>query len=253
MANLVYIIRNNYRDGEFHSKQTSILGVFDTFPKAYRAAREKALEMKESCPNHKMELKTMPLNGSNYAGCSAYRFNFLEEKSEFQLQLMQGLIESWCYWPVYIQQESKISLRNLLIAGLIGTEGVIFADKKYEVVNGNLVVGNAPASAKDCEYLAHYIFYQESCNFGNEITCLTDKKDVVFKAARDMGNPLLHIVSSKDALSDMVKDKVLPDASSGELHPTTVSQLLEEIEAGFNELIALRAKIMHSIYPNCTT
>lgn len=166
---LMYVIRNNYTD-ENKRKQTSILGVFDTFPKAYRAAHEKALQLKDSHPRHRMQLKTVALNASDYNGCSAYEFNFLEEKSELQLELMQGVIESWWGWrDVYnVDTKNKFSLRELIVKGLSGNTINLYSDEQCQVIDGKLLMGDKEADEKDCENIAYHIFDFESSTFGNK-------------------------------------------------------------------------------------
>lgn len=166
---LLYVIRNNYTD-ENKRKQTSILGVFDTFPKAYHAAHKKALQLKDSHPRHKMQLKTVALNVSDYNGCSAYEFNFLEEKSELQLTLMQGVIERWWGWKdVYnVDIKDKISLRESIIKGFSGDVITIYLDQQCRVIDGKLFVEDKEADEKDCEHIAYHIFDFESSAFGNK-------------------------------------------------------------------------------------
>lgn len=249
-TSLIYIIRNNFE--ERGHKQSSILGTFSSFSKAYRAAHEKAWQMKDKYPKHRMELKTMPLNGTDYNGCSAYKFNFLQEKSEFQLQLMEALIQRWGYWrKLDVQITNKIDLRALLIKGLSDTNGVKPYGKVYKVIDGNLTVDGNPTTERDCEFVAHHIFYFEDSNLGNEIEELPEEKDVLFNNARKMGDQLLRIISSKDCLTDMLKDNSIPNAIYGEEHPLSVENLLNEIEKGICGVVHLRSCIMKQLYSNC--
>lgn len=250
-TSLIYIIRNNFE--ERGHKQSSILGTFSSFSKAYQAAHEKAWQMKDKYPKHRMELKTMPLNGTDYNGCSAYQFDFLQEKSEFQLQLMEALIQRWCYWrELNIQVLNKIDLRALLIKGLSDTNGVKPYGKVYKVIDGDLTVDNNPATERDCEFVAHHIFYFEDSNLGNEIEELPEEKDVLFNNARKMGDSLFRILSSKDCLVDMLKDNSIPNATYGQVHPMSVEDFLNEIEKGLRQTIEYRKTIMKRLYPNCS-
>lgn len=67
---ILYIIRNNDRHPFLKDKRnTSILGVFDD-PRLARKAILRKRTLQNDLPH--MELKCVPLNGTDYFGCSAY-------------------------------------------------------------------------------------------------------------------------------------------------------------------------------------
>lgn len=67
--------------------------------------------------------------------------------------------------------------------------------------------------------------------------------------ARKMADDILRIRSSVDCLRDMVADGVIPNATYSEIHPITLTKLLDEIEYGVRCITERRATIMDITKP----
>ena len=74
-------------------------------------------------------------------------------------------------------------------------------------------------------------------------------EDTVYINARKMADDILRIRSSVDCLRDIVADGLIPNATYSEVHPITLTQLLEEIEYGVRCITERRAAIMDMTKP----
>lgn len=161
---LMYVVRNNYKD-EDKKRQTSILGVYDDLLKAYNAAHIKAIQLKDSHPLHRMEIKVVPLNGTDYLGCSAYEFNFLEPKTELQIKLRQAVIENWWLWSDFnVEVMNPLPLKELLIEALsIKPFTADFSGEIFEAKDGEILINEKPSeNERDLTFLAERIYDEDA-------------------------------------------------------------------------------------------